>query len=84
MKAACSGALVTCSGHLEGCISFMEKDVFERKKKWILPFSAVSEQIVCVSVSVCACIFSSTFAKWSPLPTPHMVVVTLSSSGKVV
>lgn len=46
MKDACSGALVTCSGHLEGCISFMEKDAFERKK-WILPFSAVTEQIVC-------------------------------------
>lgn len=41
----CSGLLVMCSCHIEGCISCVEKNVFERR---ILPFSAVTEQIVCV------------------------------------
>lgn len=52
----CSGALVVCAGRRAGCISCVQKDLFKRKK-WLLPFSTVAEQIVCVSVCVCACIF---------------------------
>lgn len=48
----CPGVLVICSCHLEGCISCIVKDLLERMK-WILPFNAVTEQIVCERVCLC-------------------------------
>jgi len=77
----CAGALVICFCYLEGCISCKEKDVFERKK-WVLPFSEVTEQIVCVSV--CVHVFSDPLLLSGILFPLPIWQLRLSSSGKVV